>query len=124
MDLRDLIRFVSNKEIKRESEKKEIYIRYNERLFDHDSFPPLFFCRGNKKKIDRLRMKKRGNNNNKQGERKKKRRRLPPTSIYLTAIRQWERGAKRKKIYIYEREKIIIITSPQNKREAESIFLS
>lgn len=72
MDLRDLIRFVSNKEIKRESEKKEIYIRYNERLFDHDSFPPLFFCRGNKKKIDRLRMKKRGNNNNKQGERKKK----------------------------------------------------
>lgn len=68
-------------------------------------------------------MKKRGNNNNKQGERKKKRRRLPPTSIYLTAIRQWERGAKRKKKK-YEREKIIIITSPQNKREAESIFLS
>jgi hypothetical protein len=68
-------------------------------------------------------MKKReGNNNKKQGEREKKKgvgwRRHP---FILRLYKEKERGEKMKR-----EKKIIIITSPQNKKkpETKSIFLS
>ena len=72
MDLRDLIRFVSNKEIKREKKKYISVITNGCLITTVLPLNLLFFAEETKKKIDRLRMKKRGNNNNKQGERKKK----------------------------------------------------
>jgi hypothetical protein len=123
-----LIRFVSNK---REKLGKR-YIHYNERLFDHGrvfSFPIFlisffyyyFFAEEIKKNKNRSfeNEQEGGNHNNKQGERERKKKASAGADIHLSYGYIKKRNGEKMK-----REKIIIITSPQNKNPEYISFMT